>query len=93
MMAERNSNTNIRAGYSLHTQTVIKVLRGLYNVVSPGTFITSPEYQDRSWPSVQESIIHSPEVRSMIERTIEQGRIMEIGLINKKQVRKSHLNY
>ena len=88
MMAVRNSNTNIRAGSSLYSQTAIKVLRGLYNVVSPGAFITSPEYQDRSWPSVKESIIHNPEVRSMIEQTIEQGRIMDIGLVNKKPVKK-----
>ena len=88
LMKQPNSNTNIRADYSLHTQTAVKLLRGLYNILRPGRFITSPVYGDRSWPSVSESITKNTVIREKLQETISQGAIFDSRLLKREAVSK-----
>ena len=83
-MAIPNSNTNNRANLSLLQQTGIKVAKGVINRFIGGKYITSPVYNDRSWPAVVESLTKNPKIEKKLLDTLKNGRVFENGMLDRK---------
>ena len=84
LMAIPNSNTNNRANLSLLQQTGIKVAKGVINRFIGGKYITSPVYNDRSWPAVVESLTKNPKIEKKLLDTLKNGRVFENGMLDRK---------
>lgn len=87
LMQIPNSNTNISAHLGLRTQTMVKAMRGSYNLVRPGSYVTSPTYDDRSWPPVNESITENHKINNKILELMETGKVLEMGMFRKDMLR------
>ena len=85
LMNIENANTFLKAKYSLHSQTLLKILKGVSNKVLPFSFRMSPNAEDRSWPLVLESIQDRQSICEYVESTLQEGSILSLDLIDKNK--------
>ncbi len=86
LMNIENANTFLKAKYSLHSQTLLKILKGVSNKALPVNFRMSPNPEDRSWPLVLESIQDGKSICEHVESTLQEGSILSLDLINRSKV-------
>jgi hypothetical protein len=85
-MRERNSNTNIRAGYGLHWQTSINVLRSAAGQVVGNRIRRMPRFEDRSWPAVKDDL-NNDQFSHKLKRMANDGAIASLSFIDPDKVR------
>ena len=86
LMEVRNSNTNQKAKYGLHTQSYIKIFKTLGNLFIPGSFLMSPNAEDRSWPLVVDSLSRPGSVRDNVEHLLLEGHILDLELFDRPEL-------
>jgi len=87
-MKVTNANLNFPAHYSLKSQTYLKIIKSLVNLVRPRTYQLSPNVGDRSWPLVKEAVIQPGRVQMEINNMLQKGKILDLGILDVNKARR-----
>lgn len=83
MMAIRNANTNLPAGWSLRQQTAAKAAFALLSRVGMTNRARSPGWQDRSWPAPRAQLAASPQLMATLKELPRSEVLAGLGLFDR----------